>query len=265
MTESVRSFARGLRVIRSFSAERPHQTLAEVARATDLNRATARRLLLTLLELGYVHRVGDRFSLTPRVLDLGYAYVSALGVPELALPSLERLSEQVHEASSLGVLDGTEVVYVARVPAKRVMTVSIGLGSRFPAYRTSLGRALLSELGDDEVAAIWEASDRADPTPRTVSSLPELAGALAGVRHAGYALVDQELEIGVRSIAAPIHDAASKVVAAINVSTHVNRTSKAELTRRFVPALLATAGEIEQLVASRPSRRPPDQSHEEHG
>lgn len=252
MAESVRSFERGLRVIRSFTADTAWQSLAEVARATDLNRATARRFLLTLEELGYVRRVGDRFALTPRVLDLGYAYVSSFGVPELALPYLERLSEQVNEASSVGVLDGTEIVYVARVPAKRVMTVSIGLGSRFAAYRTSLGRVFLASLPDEEVAAVWEASDRSNPTPRTVTDLPALRERLAEVRRRGYAMVDQELEIGVRSIAAPVHDASGRVVAAMNVSTHVSRTSKPELVQRFVPALLAAAESLEHALGHRP-------------
>jgi IclR family pca regulon transcriptional regulator len=253
MSDSVRSFERGLRVIRSFTEETPEQTLAQVARATELNRATARRFLLTLEELGYVRRIGDRFALTPRVLDLGYAYVSSFGVPQLALPYLEGLSECVREASSLGVLDGTEVVYVARVPAKRVMTVSIGLGTRFPAFRTSLGRAMLAALPDEEVAAVWETSDHTNPTPRTVTDLASLQQRLEEVRRQGYALVDQELEIGVRSVAASVRDASGKPIAAINVSTHVSRTSKQEVVQRFVPALLETATDLEHVLASRPS------------
>lgn len=252
MSDSVRAFERGLSVIRSFGGHSSQMTLAEVARATGLNRATARRLLITLEELGYVRRVDDRFSLTPRVLDLGYAYLSSLALPQLALPYLEQLSEEVHEASSVGVLDATEVVYVARVPANRVMTVSIGLGTKFPAYRTSLGRALLASLSEEEVATIWETSDRREPTPRTVSSLAELRRHLETVRERGFALVDQELELGVRSVAAPLHDASGRTVAAINVSTHVSRTSKAELKQRFIPALLRTAAEIDHVLANRP-------------
>lgn len=252
MTDSVRSFERGLRVIRSFSAEHPEQTLADVARATELNRATARRFLLTLEELGYVRRIGDRFTLTPRVLDLGYAYVSSFAVPQLALPYLEQLSELVHEAASVGVLDGTEIVYVARVPAKRVMTVSIGLGTRFPAYRTSLGRALLAELDDEQVRAIWDTSDHSLPTPRTVVGFEDLQDRLRRVRDQGYALVDQELEVGVRSLAAPVRDASGEAVAAINVSTHASRTTKQQLQQEFAPALLKTAVEIEHALANRP-------------
>lgn len=251
MSESVRSFERGLRVIRSFGTETSDLTLAEVARATDLNRATARRLLLTLEELGYVERRGDRFRLTPRVLDLGYAYVSSFGVPQLALPYLEKLSEQVHEASSVGVLDGSEVVYVARVPAKRVMNVSIGLGSRFPAYRTSLGRAMLADLDEDDVAAIWKASDRSEPTSQTVTTLAQLQQRLGTVRQRGYALVDQELELGVRSIAAPLHDASGRTVAAVNLSTHVSRTRKSELETRYLPALQETAEALDAALSQR--------------
>jgi IclR family transcriptional regulator, pca regulon regulatory protein len=252
MTDSVRAFERGLSVIRSFGGRSPQMTLAEVARTTGLSRATARRLLITLEELGYVRRVDERFSLTPRVLDLGYAYLSSLALPQLALPYLEQLSEEVHEASSVGVLDASEVVYVARVPANRVMTVSIGLGTKFPAYRTSLGRALLASLSEDEVASIWETSDRGEPTPRTVTTLEDLLRHLEVVRERGFALVDQELELGVRSVAAPLHDASGRTLAAINVSTHVSRTSKAELKQRFIPALLRTAGEIDHVLANRP-------------
>lgn len=253
VSETVRAFERGLRVLRAFGVDAEQLTLADVARATDLNRATARRLLHTLEELGYVRRQEDRFALTPRVLELGYAYLASSAVPQLALPYVEQLSEELDEASSIGVLDGAEVVYVARVPTRRVMTVSIGLGTRFPAYRTSLGRALLCELPDDEVARIWDASDRSDPAPRTITSLAALRQALAVVRDEGVAVVDQELEVGVRSAAAPLRDAAGRIVAAINVSTHANRTTKTALRRRIAPRVLATAHEIEQVLATRPT------------
>jgi IclR family transcriptional regulator, pca regulon regulatory protein len=253
MTDSVRAFERGLRVIRIFGADRRELTLSEVAQATDLNRATARRLLLTLEELGYARRVRDRFALTPRVLELGFAYLAALGVPEIALPYLEQLSAEVRESTSLGVLDDTAVTYVGRVPASRIMTVSIGLGTRLPAYRTSLGRALLSALTDEEVAIVWERTDRSDPTPTTVQSLPELLERLAEVRRVGFALVDQELELGVRSIAAPLHDAGGRTVAAVNIGTHTSRTSMEELRASFVPALVRTAADIDRALASRPS------------
>lgn len=253
MSESVRSFERGLRLIRSFGAENTQPTLADLARSTGLSRATVRRLLLTLIESGYVRRRDDRFQLTPRVLDLGYAYLASFAVPELAVPYLEELSEEIREASSVGVLEGADVVYVARVPAHRVMTVSIGLGSRFPAFRTSLGRVLLAALPDEDVAAIWNDSDRRDPTPRTVSSLDELLRGLGTVRKNGYAMVDQELELGVRSVAAPLHDVNGRTIAAVNISTHVSRTSTSELRSRFVPALLRAATSIDHALANRPA------------
>lgn len=248
MSESVRSFERGLSVIRAFGSSHAEMTLAEVARETDLNRATARRLLLTLEKLKYVQRRDGRFRLTPRVLELGYAYLSSFALPQLALPFLETLSEELHESSSMGVLDEADIVYVARVPAKRVMTVSIGLGSRFPAYRTSLGRAVMASLPTDQIHRIWEASDHDHPTVRTVTSVDELLSELQQVRRRGFAMVDQELEIGVRSIAAPLLDASGRTVAAVNVSTHVSRTSKHQLQERFVPALLHAAEAINQTL-----------------
>ena len=249
----MRAFERGLRVIRAFGAGGSSLTLSAVAQAADLNRATTRRLLLTLEEEGYVRRRQDQFSLTPRVLELGYAYLSSFGVSELALPYMERLSEELQESSSVGVLDDTDVVYVARVPANRVMTVSIRLGSRFPAYRTALGRALIAASTTDEVADLWHRTDRRDPTPRTVTRLELLLDELAETRRRGYALVDQELELGVRSVAAPLHDQQGRTVAAINVSTHVSRTNKATLRRAFVPALLRTASDIDHALSNRPA------------
>lgn len=253
MAEFVQSFERGLAVIRSFAAAGHPQTLSEVAKETGLSRATARRLVLTLEELGYVRAVNGRFQLTPRILDLGYAFLSSFSVPELALPYLEKFSAAVNESSSVAVLDGPNIVYVARVPAKRVMTVSIGLGSRFPAYQTSLGRVLLAALDDEEVGRVWDESDRSATTDRTVTSLDELIDRLGEVREQGWALVDQELELGVRSIAAPIRNGGGETVAAANVSTHASRTTKAELLSRFLPELLRTADDISRAVSVHPA------------
>ena len=158
----VQSLERGLAVIQSFDADHPHLTLSEVAARTGLTRATARRLLLTLGQLGYVSTTGRQFSLTPRVLDIGYAYLSSLNVQQIAQPYLEALSERVHESVSVTVLDGADIVYIARVPTKRIMTISLGLGSRLPAYCTSMGRVLLAELGPDELATVdgfWRAAN----------------------------------------------------------------------------------------------------------
>jgi len=250
MQDYVQSFARGLAVIRSFSEDASAQTLADVARATGLPRATVRRLLLTLEQLGYVRSTGSTFELTPRVLDLGYAYLSSLNVQSIAQPYLEAFSEKFGEASSVSVLDDTDVVYVARVPAKRIMAVSIGLGSRFPAFQTSMGRVLLAELEDDQIVERMQRSNRSRTTPHTVSTPEELLERIAEVRRQGWALVDQELELGVRSLAAPLRDK-NGVVAAMNVSTHAGRTSLDELMQRFLPELLETARSIGDALRMR--------------
>ena len=244
--DTVQSFERGLAVIRSFGASTPRQTLSDVSRTTGLSRATARRLLQTLEANGYARRLEDNghFELTPRILDLGYAYLASHSLAELAAPHLEELSRRVRESSSVAVLDGPDVVYVARVQANRVMTVSIGIGSRFPAYRTSLGRALLAWRDPEVVRCAWDDADHDGPTSTTVSDIDGLHEALSQVRRDGWALVDQELEVGVRSVAAPVRDGSEAVVAAVNVSTHTSRTSRTELRRTVVPVLLETAAGI---------------------
>lgn len=248
--ESVQSFERGLAVIRSFGADAPAQTLSDVARAAGLSRATARRLLHTLESEGYVRRDGTSFALTPRVLELGYAYLSSHSLPDLARPHLEALSAEVRESTSVAVLDGTSIVYVARVQANRVMQMTIGIGTRFEAYRTSLGRAILAWCEPDEVADLWGASDRSQPTDSTVTGLDDLHRKLSEVRDRGYALVDQELEVGVRSVAAPIRDGDGVPVAAVNVSTHASRTTKADIRARVVPPLLRTADAISTALTA---------------
>ncbi len=251
MSEFVQSLSRGISVIRSFSADTPRQTLSDVARTTGLTRATARRLLLTLEELGYVRNDGRFFELTARILDIGYSYVASLNLNDIAQPFLESFSEAVRESSSVSVLDDTDIVYIARVPTKRIMTVAIGLGSRFPAYQTSMGRVLLAEQQDDDVMELFSRSDRSQTTEHTVVTGEALLEQLHAVRQQGWALVDQELEIGVRSLAAPLRDAAGTAIAAMNVSTHVGRTSLDELTAEFLPRLLDTASGISQALAMR--------------
>lgn len=248
--ESVQSFERGLAVIRSFGAEAPRQTLSDVSRATDLSRATVRRLLQTLEKEGYCRREDSHFELTPKVLELGYAYLLSHTLPQIVRPHLEDLSDAVRESTSVAVLDGTAMVYIARVQANRVMTVAIDIGSRFEAYRTSLGRAVLAWMDEESLAAIWEASDRRHPTRWTVTTLEQLKERLAEVRACGYSLVDQELEQGVRSVAAPIFDADGMPLAAVNVSTHTSRTTKADLKKRVVPALLRTAAAISTAMTA---------------
>jgi IclR family pca regulon transcriptional regulator len=247
----VQSLERGLSVISSFDADHPGQTLSEVARRTGLTRATARRLLLTLKQLEYVRVNGKSFELTPRVLDIGYAYLASLNIQQIAQPFLEALSETVKESVSVSVLDGSDIVYVARVPTTHIMTISLGLGTRLPAHCTSMGRVLLASL--DETTR-REYLARLDLSPRTTNTLrtpAALAKELKKVRLQHWAIVDQELEMGLRSIAAPLIDASGATIAAMNISTHAGRTSLDELHHHFLPRLLETAGRINDALAKR--------------
>lgn len=243
--EHVQSLARGLSVIRAFDSEHPALTLAEVARATGLTRAAARRFLLTLADLGYVRTDGRFFTLTPRVLELGYAYLSSMSLPEVAQPHLERLVAEVHESASVAVLDQEDVVYVARVATSRIMRVTINIGTRFPAHVTSMGRVLLAWLPPAELDAYFTRAKLRRHTSRTLTSPIQLRAELDRVRAQGWAMVDQELEEGLRSLAAPIRDASGQVVAAVNVSTHASRTTPESARRDLLPSLLATAARIE--------------------
>jgi IclR family pca regulon transcriptional regulator len=243
-SDYVQSLERGLAVICAFDRQHPELTLSEVATATGVTRATARRFLLTLSRLGYVRSDGRFFSLTPRVLELGYAYLSGLSLAEVSEPHLEALVAEVNESSSVSVLDGPDVVYVARVPVSRIMTVAISVGTRFPAYATSMGRALLSGLGADDLTAYLAGVSMRRLTGRTVTSVAALRAELVKVRTQGYALVDQELEEGLRAVAAPIRDHGGAVIAALNISAHASRTSLDVMRRTLVPPLLATAAKI---------------------
>jgi IclR family transcriptional regulator, pca regulon regulatory protein len=241
----VQSLDRGLAVIRAFDAEHPRLGLSEVARVTGLTRAAARRFLLTLVQLGYVRMDGREFSLRPRVLELGYSYLSGLTLPEVAEPHLETLVSQVNESSSMSVLDGDDIVYVARVPTKRIMTVLLAVGTRLPAHATSMGRVLLAGLGSADLADYLRRAPLTRHTDRTITDPVELRAAVEQARRQGYALVDQELEEGLRSAAAPIRNADGEVLAALNVSAHASRTSMAQLEGELVPALLEAARHIE--------------------
>jgi IclR family pca regulon transcriptional regulator len=241
----VQSLERGLMVVRAFDAEHRELGLSEVARATGLTRAAARRFLLTLVALGYMNVADGRFSLSPRVLELGYAYLSSLTLPEVAQPHMETLVAEVNESSSISVLDDLEIVYVARVPTRRIMSITLSVGTRLPAYPTSMGRVLLAALDDEELESRL---DRIDPQPlsaRTVTDKVTLRSLLERVRRQGWAATDQELEEGLRSLAVPIRDTSGAVVAALNVSVHASRASMATLRRDFLPAALTAAAAIE--------------------
>lgn len=237
----VQSLERGLAVIRAFDIDHQELTLSEVARSTGLTRAAARRFLHTLVELGYVRTDGRLFALRPRVLELGYSYLSGLSLPEVALPHMKQLVEQVHESCSLSVLDDDEVVYVARVPTRRIMTVSISVGTRFPAYATSMGRVLLAHA-DARWLDGYLRGVELQPLTRYTETDPEgLRALLERVREQGFCLVDQELEEGLRSIAVPVRDSSGAVVAAMNISAHISRGSADSIRESLLPPLRATA------------------------
>jgi IclR family pca regulon transcriptional regulator len=249
--EFVQSLERGLSVIRVLSSPEP-QTLSDVARATGMSRAAARRFLLTLQRLRYVQQSGGRFALTPRTLELGYAYLSSLTLPEVVQPHLEQLVERVQESSSVSVLDGDDVVYVARVATHRIMGVAISVGTRFPAFATSMGRVLLANLPEEALQAVLGRIELRPITKATLTSREALERELDRVRRRGWSLVDQELEAGLRSIAVPIRDPSGQVVAAMNLSVHASRASAGEVKRDLLPPLLEAATAIEaDLTAGR--------------
>ena len=244
-TDFVQSLERGLAVIRAFDGEHPTLTLSDVSRRTGLTRAAARRFLLTLAELGYVHHDGREFMLRPSVLNLGFAYLSSMGLPEVAMPHMETLVALVQESSSMSVLDGQDVVYVARVPTRRrIMTVAIAVGTRFPAYATSMGRVLLAGLAAPELDAALAQMQLTPFTDTTVTSETELRRILDVTRERGYTIVDQELEHGLRSVAAPVRSDTGSVIAAVNVSVHASRATIDEIESRFVAPLLEAVARI---------------------
>ena len=250
----MQSLERGLAVIRAFDQSHPELTLSEVAARTGVTRAVARRFLLTLAALGYVRNDGRFFSLTARVLELGYAYLSSLSLPEVAESHLEALVAEVNESSSVSVLDGHDIVYVARVPVSRIMTVSISVGTRFPAYVTSMGRVMLAGLPDEELEPYLASVSMEPLTARTLTTVDALRAEIAKVRAQGWSLVNQELEEGLRALAAPVRDRTGRVVAAVNVSAHASRTSLEAMRRDLLPPLLKTAARIEADIPG--SRRP---------
>src|SRR5215218_2039517 len=243
-TQSVQSLERGLAVLQVFSRENPAPTLSEVARLAGTTRATARRILLTLERLGHVRSDGRRFSLTPRVLALGWSYLSSLNLWEIAQPLMEDLVEQTGESCSAATLDLPDIVYVARVPTRRIMTISLGVGSRLPAHATSMGRVLLADLPDDELDAYLATGPFASFTERTAVDADDLRGSLRRVRDQGWSLVDQELEMGLRSISAPIRGGDGRAVAALNIAAAAPRVGLDELRGHFLPLVLDTAEQI---------------------
>jgi IclR family pca regulon transcriptional regulator len=238
------SLARGLAVIRTFDAENPRLSLSEVARRAGIPRAAAGRFLRTLETLGYVRGDGRLYALTPRVLELGFSYLSALSLPEIVQPHLEALSHRVDESVSAAVLDGADIVYIARVATRRIMSVRITIGTRFPAYATSMGRVLLAGMPDAARTALLEASTPTHLTDKTLTGA-DLAAELDRVRAQGWAMVDGELEPGLRSIAAPLHGRDGEIVGALNVSTSTHRVDVTQVRDVYLPALRETAAAVD--------------------
>ncbi len=246
------SLARGLHVIRAFSGVDRRLTIADVSRATGLTRAVVRRCLYTLRELGYAATDGRTYSLQPRVLNLGYAYLSTAPIPIAAQPVLEQLSEQLGEATSVAVLDDGAVVYVARAATRRIMAVTLGVGSRLPAYCTALGRALLAAMPPEQAARELSKFECVAHTRFTVTSRQRLEEILAEARAEGFAVNDQELEIGLRAIAVPVRNVVGTTVAAMNVSAQASRVTRRELLENALPLLRAAAERLgSQLAPSR--------------
>jgi len=250
-SDFVRALAKGLAVIEAFDARSPAMTLSDVARKTGMSRGTARRLLLTLVELGYAGFDGKNFSLRPRVLNLGFAYLNSQTVWQLAQPYMVELVEKVHESCSVSVLDGTDIVYVARVPtAARIMSINLGIGTRLPAFATSMGRILLAGLPNEEIQRLLaQVSPLPRYTAKTITEPDALLREIEQVRRQGWALVDQELEQGLRSVAVPILDCVGSPIAALNVGTHASRWTIQKLTQDALPLLKQTAARISTLLA----------------
>ncbi|TYC48312.1 helix-turn-helix domain-containing protein [Rhodobacterales bacterium] len=247
-TDVIASFAKGLRVLECFSAEHPRLAVSDVAEATGLDRATSRRCLLTLHKLGYADYDGKFFSLTPRVLRLGMGALAALPLPQIVQPWLDQLSEQIGQSCSVSILDGTEIVYLARAAQRRVMSIGLMPGSRLPAHCTSMGRILLATLSEPEARALIDASDLTPRTPRSLTEPDDIMAEVARVREQGFAVIDQEVEIGLRSIAVPVVNAKGSVVAALNTGMAAIGTSPAPLIEDFLPALLKTRDGIRRVL-----------------
>ncbi|MGZ8745348.1 MAG: IclR family transcriptional regulator domain-containing protein [Nocardioides sp.] len=246
----VQSLERGITVLLAFDAEHPEPTLAELAQLTGFSRPAVRRFLITLERMGYVRGSAGRWSLTPRVLTIGQHYTETHALIELAQPHLLALAERTHESASLAALDAGEVVYVARVPVRRIMSINVSVGTRVPAYATSMGRALLAWAPEEQVEAALNRYPRRAITPQTLTDLGDLREELRTVRERGYSLVAEELEPGLLSASAPVRDRSGAVVAALASSTSTGRSSVEQLRRDVVPLLVDAADRLSVSLGS---------------
>lgn len=244
----VQSLARGLDVIRAFTRNHSSMTLSEVSREAGVTRAAARRLLLTLVKEGYAETDGKYFTLRPRVLELGYSYLSSVPFSEVAQPIMSEVVNKTQESCSAGVLDGTEMVFVARVQIERIMTVGLSVGSRLPAYCGSMGRILLASLPKERLEEVLENTTIERRTPYTVRNMVELREAIDLARLQGWAIIDQEMEVGLRSIAVPIRSRNGETIAALNIAVHAGRVSLEEIKERLLPPLLDASFKISERL-----------------
>lgn len=242
------SLARGLAVVKAFSEQRRAMTIAQLSHKTGIPRAAVRRCLYTLKQLGYADSEANNFFLKPKILSLGFSYLSSTPLTISAQPALNKLSRELNESCSLGVLEEGEVLYLSRSQSSRVMSVALNAGSRVPAYCTSLGRVLLSSLPEHDLDDYFSKVRLAPHTERTVTDESELRQVLKEVRHTGYAIVEEELEIGLRSIAVPVRGASGMVVAAVSAGVQASRATRSQLEQNFLPRLLNTAGELSVLL-----------------
>jgi IclR family pca regulon transcriptional regulator len=240
----IEALARGLDVIRVFQPRQPVMSLAAVAGASGLARPTVRRILLTLEQLGYVRAADGGFELTPRVLELGMAYIRSRNLWDVARPHMEGLVAQTHESSSIAQLDGSDIVYVARVAVPKIIALAVTIGTRFPAMPTSLGKVLLAALPPEEAERVLAEPSRSGITPAWQPSPQERATELREVRARGWSLTDEQLAAGIRSVAAPLRDGSGRVIAALNVTVHAAETPLEVLTGQYLPLLLTAAGAI---------------------
>jgi IclR family pca regulon transcriptional regulator len=255
----VEALARGLDVIKAFSTSHMSLTVSEVAAATSLARPTARRLLLTLEKLGYVRSLDGEYVLAPKVLELGTSYIDAQGMWDVARPHMQELVRITRESSSMSQLDGSDIVYTARVPVSKIIGLSVQIGTRFPAVATSMGQVLLAGLSESEVDRVLRITSNSQVIPRVKPTRKELGRILVDVRKRGWALSDEQLSWGIRSIAAPVHDGEGRTVAALNVTVHAAETSIAMLKKEHLPRLLDTARSITNdfvRLSTLPSTKP---------
>jgi len=247
----VDAFARGLSVIRAFDAEHPRLSLAEVAEAVNISRASARRLLATLVHLGYVHADGRTFSLSPKVMQLGYAYLSGQTLTEIVEHYVVNVAEMTGESCSVCVLDDTDVVYIGRASTKKIMSINLSIGTRLPAWATATGRVLLGALDDSARRERLERSELSAHTGTTLTRIDDLISAISDAQRDGYAFTSQELEAGLTAVAVPLKDKSGRILAAMNVAGHVHRNSRERMLNEHLPVLQHAAHEINLALASR--------------